>query len=93
MATPSPNAPLRARLSLHALAGLGAKKLKAALLREDYDLKAWRATVEGKAGYEDGIAILDKHGGWALLEGCLREDPGRRISSAAAASSGFCRVF
>jgi len=73
--------------------GIGAKKLKTALERVGYDLRAWRETVEGKAGYEDGIAILDKHGGWALLEGCLREEPGKRISSAAAASSGFCRVF
>ena len=42
--------------------------------------------------YEDGFAILEKHGGWKLLEGCLKEKPSQRISAAAAASSGFCRV-
>ena len=29
----------------------------------DYDLAAWRESVEGTKGYEEGVEILDKNGG------------------------------
>ena len=29
----------------------------------DYDLAAWRESVEGVKGYEEGVEILDKNGG------------------------------
>eukprot|EP00966_Prymnesium_polylepis_P056916 1317742-Prymnesium_polylepis.1 len=68
------------------------KNFKKALYAEDYDLSAWREKATGFRGYEDGIEILDTYGGWKLLEGCLREEPGERISASAAAASGFCRA-
>jgi hypothetical protein len=55
-----------------------------------YDLKAWRAAAEQRKDNAVGFETLDKYGGMALLEGCLREDPNRRISAAAAARSRFC---
>ena len=39
-----------------------------------------------------GFRILDRHGGFSLLEGCLQQRPHSRISSAAAARSRFCFV-
>jgi len=68
----------------------GVKRFKAAIVNYDYDLAAWRESVEGTKGYEEGVEILDKNGGWKLLAGCLKESPGQRISSSAAAASGFC---
>jgi len=70
----------------------GVKRFKAAIVNYDYDLAAWRESVEGTKGYAEGVEILDKNGGWKLLAGCLKESPGQRISSSAAASSGFCRA-
>lgn len=58
----------------------------------DYDLDAWRAAAENRKENAEGFAILDKYGGFQLLKGCLKRDPSQRISSAAAASSGFCRA-
>ena len=29
----------------------------------DYDLAAWRESVEGTKGYAEGVEILDKNGG------------------------------
>ena len=72
--------------------GAALRSFKQALAREDYNLRAWRESVEGQSGYDEGIEILDRSGGWSLLEGCFREKPAARISSSAAASSGFCRV-
>ena len=66
------------------------KNFKVFLRNEDYDLRAWRDSVEGVKGFEEGVEILDKYGGWKLLEGCLRESPSKRISASAAA--GSCRV-
>lgn len=67
------------------------KRFKDQLSGFDYDLDAWRATVEGRGEYAVGFAVLDRDGGWKLLQDCLREKPQARISSAAAASSSFCR--
>ena len=70
----------------------GIKRFKAALEEYDYDLKAWRASLEGVQAYEPGFKLLDTYGGWSMLQGCLRADPSARISASAAASSGFCRA-
>ena len=39
------------------------KRFKAAIVNYDYDLAAWRESVEGTKGYEEGVEILDKNGG------------------------------
>ena len=70
----------------------GIKRFKMALDGCGYDLKEWRESLEGVRGYEEGFELLDAHGGWSLLQGCLKRQPSQRISAAAAASSGFCRV-
>ena len=41
----------------------GVKRFKAAIVNYDYDLAAWRESVEGTKGYEEGVEILDKNGG------------------------------
>ena len=71
----------------------GIAQFKRSLLLQDWNLRAWREAVEGQPSYDDGFAILDKYGGFGVLEGCLRRDPSRRITCEAAASSGFCRVL
>lgn len=38
-------------------------RLKAAIVNYGYDLAAWRESVEGTKGYEQGVEILDKNGG------------------------------
>ena len=58
----------------------------------DYDLKAWRELAEQRKENAEGFELLDKYGGFGLLEGCFRRDPNKRISAAAAAGSGFCRA-
>ena len=68
----------------------GMKRFRKDLKDYDYDLRAWRASVEESASFADGFEILDRSGGFALLEGCLRRNPWRRISSSAAAASRFC---
>ena len=71
----------------------GIAAFKKSLDLQDWQLKKWREAVEGNPGYAEGFEILDAAGGFGLLEACLRRDPNRRISSAAAARHGFCRVF
>jgi len=68
----------------------GIAQFKQSIKALGYDLKAWRAAAEQRKDNAVGFEILDKYGGMALLEGCLREDPNRRISAAAAARSRFC---
>lgn len=70
----------------------GIARFKQSLRGSGWNLREWRQAVEGDRSFEDGFKVLDRNGGMALLEGCLREDPKRRITSAAAASSGFCRA-
>ena len=70
----------------------GIKRFKDQLAGVGYDLEAWRQSSEGVRTFEPGFKFLDESGGWKLLKECLREDPKKRISAAAAASSGFCRV-
>lgn len=45
---------------------------------------------ESARGYAEGFELLGAEG-WKLLVGCLKEDPNKRISSSAAASSSFCK--
>lgn len=68
----------------------GIKGFKKAIADYEYDLDAWRETKEGSSGFAAGFELLDANDGWTLLKGCLREAPGSRISSSAAASSKFC---
>jgi len=68
----------------------GIQQFKRSLAACDYDLRAWRELAEQRKENAEGFAILDAHGGMSLLEGCLREKPGSRLSAAAAARSGFC---
>ena len=68
----------------------GIKRFKSALEDYDYDLKVWRESLEGDKAYQPGFELLDKYGGWPMLQGCLRANPGSRISAAKAAASGFC---
>jgi len=70
----------------------GIKRFQFTLAKQGYDLRAWREEAEGYNGFEEGFRILDQSGGFQMLEGCLQYDPNDRISSAAAASSGFCRI-
>jgi len=70
----------------------GIKRFKRDLANLDFDLQAWRETVEDVKGFTEGFEILDKYGGFKLLQGCLKEKPSQRISSSAAAASGFCRA-
>jgi len=70
----------------------GIKRFKRDLAAYDWDLRDWRDSVEGSAGFEEGFEILDKYGGFKLLQGCLRRTPSSRISASAAAGSGFCRA-
>jgi len=72
--------------------GANIKRFQAALAKADYDLQAWRDEAAGFPGFEEGFQILDESGGFQLLQGCLQYDPSDRITSAAAASSRFCRV-
>lgn len=65
---------------------------KKSLALVDYDLAEWRSNAELRKENEEGFAILDAYGGFELLERCLRQEPQRRISAAAAASSRFCRA-
>lgn len=65
-------------------------QFKKTLAAVEYDLDKWREAAELRKENELGFQILDKYGGMALLKGCLKREPGQRISSASAASSGFC---
>lgn len=68
----------------------GIVNFKKSLASQGYDLKKWRELAELRKENEEGFEILDKYGGFGLLEQCFREEPKKRISSAAAARSGFC---
>ena len=68
----------------------GIKRFKEQLRGLDYDLEAWRKSSESVREFAFGFELLDANGGWALLKDCLREDPSKRISASAAASSRFC---
>ena len=70
----------------------GIKRFQRALRLNDYSLSKWRRSVEHIPAYATGFRILDRHGGFSLLEGCLQQRPHSRISSAAAARSRFCFV-
>ena len=70
----------------------GIKRFKRLLEAADWDLGAWRESVEGANGFREGLDLLDQYGGFKLLQGCFQRNPSSRPSAAAAASSGFCRV-
>ena len=65
---------------------------KKTLASLDYDLAAWRERAELRKENEAGFALLDKYGGFKLLQGCFKRDPNQRLSAAAAARSGWCRA-
>ena len=74
----------------------GMAKFQRELAIARWDLKAWRAEIELRSASSfskdmgEGFDILDQFGGFELLAGCLRREPGQRMSSAAAARSPFC---
>ena len=70
----------------------GIQRFKAQIAGLEYDLDAWRDSSSRVRAYDAGFDLLDQHGGWTLLKDCLRREPKRRISAAAAAASRFCRA-
>ena len=68
----------------------GIKIFRKSLEANDGQLKRWREAVENAPQFQEGLSILDERGGFALLDACLKREPGSRISSAAAARSAFC---
>ena len=68
----------------------GIKIFRKSLEANDGQLKRWREAVENAPQFQEGLSILDERGGFALLDACLKREPGSRISSAAATRSAFC---
>ena len=66
------------------------KRFKSTLDVFEYDLDAWRESLQGVSQYARGFEILDAFDGWEVLKGCLKAEPGKRMSAQKAAGSRWC---